>query len=177
MTQKQKQSRERHIRRDFAHLMAQQIAALQSFQGLPKSAANLAKLDTASRKAAAAWTICISTNLDNPADFLRMVVESLEGKLHGARYDDAIEEAYWKACKTGKRKAERSNPNRPLFSEVADALILVLTEMGYNKDGPTEDGLRSRLKILGFRLSKKQGQHRKICHGPESLRNRGKRLH
>ena len=174
MTKNQKQSRERHIRRGLAHLMAGQIVAMQNFLGLPKSAANLANLDRELRKACAAWIICISSYLDHPADFLRMVAESLDGKLHGARYDAALEEAYRRAKKTGKRKGERSNPWRPLFSEVDDALAFVLTELSY-RDRPTKDGLRVRLKILGRRLSKKQGRHRKRkLPRPEITRNRGK---
>jgi hypothetical protein len=157
MTQAEKKSREKRIRRDMARGVAGQIKTLLNFQGLPESAANLAKLDTALKTASAIWISHIGCNLDIAPHFLRMVADALEGKLKGARYDDAIWKAYCKASDTGKRKHERNFPSRPLFSELYDALIIVLKEMGF-KDAPTKDGLRHRLQILGWLMSKKQGR-------------------
>jgi len=88
-----------------------------------------------------------------------MVADALEGKLKGARYDDAIWKAYCKASDSGKRKHERNFPSRPLFSELYNALILILTEMGYKDEMPTPDGVRRRLKILGWLMSSKGWQN------------------
>jgi hypothetical protein len=161
MTQTQtkiQQSRKRRIRREMARDVASQIATVLDFQGRPDSESG--KLDLAARKMFALLNIFISCNLDIAPQFLRMVADALEGKLHAPKFDNAIANAHWKARTTGKRKDERSNLSRPLLSEVDDALTFVLTEMGYKKQ-PHKDALRRRLKILGLRLSEKQGRHRK----------------
>ena len=76
-------------------------------------------------------------------------------------YDAAIRKAYDKACRTGNRKAERSIKFIPFFSEVHDALSVVLTQMGYTKM-PTKYALRRRLKILGYTVQGgKRGRPRK----------------
>jgi hypothetical protein len=161
MTQKQKKSRERRNRRDMADGMAGTIMSVMDFRGRPESAANLAKLDAALKTAIAVWCTHISCNLDIAPKFLHMVADALEGKLHGAKYDALIKEAYHEAANKGKRKDERNFPFRPLFSEFYDALLSVLKKKGYKDDEmPDEDAMRARLKLLGYLLSKKQGRHR-----------------
>jgi hypothetical protein len=104
-------------------------------------------------------------NESDLADSLRLVADALQGKLRGAKDDERILEAYFKAVQTGKRHAERRKNSPPLFSEVYDAYIDIAkskwvdTRVGWKS--LNKDALRRRLKILGCPLSVKPGQHRK----------------
>src|ERR1017187_4553961 len=63
----------------------------------------------------------IVTFRHDPAKFLHMVAYALKGKLRGARFDDAIDEAVERAIRDGNRKAERSFWLAPFLGEVYDA--------------------------------------------------------
>jgi hypothetical protein len=168
MTQSEQKSRK--VRRDMARDVASQIAYVLSFQTRPNSK----DLDHAIKTMFAVLNIYLSCNLDNPANFLRMIADVLDKKqLKGAKYDKAIYEAYLKAIDTGSRKDEREFPGRPLFSELYDKLAIVLTEKGH-KRLPTRKTLRRLLAICSYRMSKKQGRHlkRKLPHA-DRRRNRG----
>jgi len=157
MTTKDQKSRDAVIRRSMARLMAKSIAVVQELQ---QRRLSTKELDRELRKAFAVWTICISSYLDDPAKFLHMVANALEGKLRGPKLDDAIKQAFREAVDAGYRRAERPNRFRPFLSEVDSRLAVVLTKIGY--DGkPTKDGLRRRAEILGYRLSHKAGAPRK----------------
>jgi len=177
MTQADKKAREKRILRSMADGVAGTITSVTDFLGQKESAANLAKLEAAIKTMFAVLGTHLISNLDIAPDFLRMVAKALDGKLKGAKYDDAIRKAYCKASDTGNRKHERNYPFRPLFSELNDKLPVVLTELGFEEgDGPTERGLRRRLKILGWSMSTKQGKHPKKAKLPrlDRDRNRGK---
>jgi hypothetical protein len=130
-----------------------------------------------------------TTQLNGVAEKLRMVADALEGKLHGAKFDDAIREAVNKALHTGNRMDEREpDPDRvhrgdlPLafVSEVHDKMVVVCTKRGF-KETPTKDALRRRLKILGYGLSERPGARRKTnskakLPRPEITRNRGNHI-
>ena len=95
------------------------------------------------------------TNIDNPAKILHLVADALDGKRLGAKFDDALLEAFEKAMRSPTRGAQRSMNLLPLSSEVDDKLSVVLTKMGYKKKAPTRDAQLRRLKVLGHTPSKK----------------------
>lgn len=158
-------SRERVLRHEFAHRTAKLIRQAMELQ---EDAVKLARVkvspeyEAARIQAVRAWGIFgqhfwLFSDGDNPGRFLRLVADALDGKLHGARYDDAIIKAYKKASRTGKRQAERTLNILPFFSEVRNALLI----QSGRSPVPTGRALRRRLEILGYPLSKKAGRPRK----------------
>ena len=96
---------------------------------------------------------------EDPPDFVRMVLDALDGKLRGAGpNDDALMEWVEKAVRTGNRKAERTIWLFPFLSEIHDASGFVQTPKQKKNQ---KDAWRRRLKILGQGLSDKSGALRK----------------
>jgi hypothetical protein len=107
MTQSEQKSKK--ARRDMARDVASQIAYVLSFQ----ARSNSKDLDHAIKTMFAVLNIYLSCNLDNPANFLRMIADVLDRKqLKGAKYDKAIYEAYLKAI---ENKDKRKPPPTPSF--------------------------------------------------------------
>jgi hypothetical protein len=90
-------------------------------------------------------------NFGNPA-MMRLVADELEGKLHGANYDDAILRAHAKAMRTGKGLKVW-----PRTSEIDNAGIILSGISPW----PTKRYLRHRARILGCGTSPKPGAPRK----------------
>ena len=101
----------------------------------------------------------------DPAKFLRLVAEALDGKFHVAKYDDAIHEAHRRAVRTGKRRDERDSILCPFPSELYDAFKQNVAEQWERTEKPSrvphKDAMIRRAKILGYDLSEKPGRHRK----------------
>jgi hypothetical protein len=99
------------------------------------------------------------------AKWLRLVADALEGKLHGAKDDEAIEEAVKKAVCDGERRHERDLIFFPFASELYDAFKQIVAERWQRTRKPSrvphKDALIRRAKILGHGLSKKRGRPHK----------------
>jgi hypothetical protein len=105
------------------------------------------------------------TRNDDPARYLRLIVDALDGKHHGTKNDDAILLAHLEAVRT--------SDDPPRISELEEAFVNI-AKLNWNENHrawtkPSQRTLKRRYKALGGILSAKPGRHRKAA-GKSGLR-------
>jgi hypothetical protein len=167
MTEKNRKARDAIVRRKMAHYVANTIMILQECERREKCEST--RTATARRKrkfravnqrpptadeweryiweAMFAWQRCILTNLDDPIEFLKMVVLALQGKLGGKTYDDLLIKALVHA-----RKKLRSRPEEAVrvTPEQFDNALTIVSGRDHR---PTLRAALRRLKQLHPQVS------------------------
>ena len=162
-----KRARERVAERRLAHHIARDLQRGDEwFLKAGKAAEDSREQRMAFEMAGNHWyRVCMQICGFGATKWLRLVADALEGRLHGAKFDEAIEKAVIKATRDGARRNERELNIFPFPSEVYEAFKQNVTEQ-YKQTGkssrvPVKDALIRRAKILGHRLSERPGRHRK----------------
>lgn len=141
MTLKDCKARYAKLRRDNARFMAQRILDVQKLdvQKLLKARKLSAKQRRKLLEAIADWSTYLTVHIDEPAQFLSLVVLALKGKLRDKSKDDLVIKAFWHAMR-------KAGGLVPLPKQIDNALLIL---SGRGKK-PSLRGAIRRLKQHGL---------------------------
>jgi hypothetical protein len=151
-TQKKIQrKRERHNQRVMARFVAELIGLVKDSPTPP-----LRSDDSAQDVQRDILISCLLAMLREVGpNFLRLVADAMDGKL-SPKLTDAVREAYGKGCN------RNSGDRGELFTEIENALPVILTQMGF-KANAHKESVRHCLKVLAYPMPKTgRGRPKKI---------------